>query len=196
MGRLETDQRSNLSVQRERAVLVGVDLADARHDANESLNELMELAESAGAIIVATMLQKRARIDPKRYIGRGKVEELTNRVKQEEAEVVIFDDDLFTHDKAYLLSFCERYPGVSDVPLTVNAHVLRFDPEIAKALKAAGCRIVKFGVESGSPMIRRNVMNRHMSNETIIRAFATAREAGVETSAFLMFGLNDNRMGS
>lgn len=94
IGRLETDQRSNLSVQRERAVLVGVDMADARHDANESLNELMELAESAGAIIVATMLQRRARIDPKWYIGRGKVEELTDRVKQEEAEVVIFDDDL------------------------------------------------------------------------------------------------------
>jgi radical SAM superfamily enzyme YgiQ (UPF0313 family) len=101
----------------------------------------------------------------------------------------IFDDDLFTHDKAYLLSFCERYPGVSDVPITVNAHVLRFDLEIAQALKSARCRLVKFGVESGSPMIRRNVMNRHMSNETIIRAFATARDAEVETSAFLMFGL-------
>jgi GTP-binding protein HflX len=91
---LETDQRSNLSVQRERAVLVGVDLADARHDADESLNELQELAESAGAIVVATMLQRRARIDPKWYIGRGKVQELADRVRQEEAEVVIFDDDL------------------------------------------------------------------------------------------------------
>ena len=91
---METDQRSNLSVQRERAVLVGVDLADARHDADESLNELQELAESAGAIVAATMLQRRARIDPKWYIGRGKVEELALCVEQEEAEVVIFDDDL------------------------------------------------------------------------------------------------------
>lgn len=101
----------------------------------------------------------------------------------------IFDDDLFTHDKPYVLSFCERYPGVSDVPITVNAHVLRFDADIARALRKAGCRLVKFGIESGSARIRKHIMNRHMSNESIVRAFRTAREAGLETSAFLMVGL-------
>ncbi len=101
----------------------------------------------------------------------------------------IFDDDLFTHDRDYVLDFCARYPGVSDVPLTVNAHVKRFDSEIASALKRAGCRLVKFGIESGSPRIRKEVMNRHMSNAEIAGAFRTAHEAGLETSAFLMFGL-------
>jgi radical SAM superfamily enzyme YgiQ (UPF0313 family) len=104
-------------------------------------------------------------------------------------EMFIFDDDLFTHDKEYLLRFCRAYRDISSVPLTVNAHVLRFDADIAGALKAAGTRLVKFGIESGSPRIRKEVLNRHMSNEAIRRALATAHEAGLETSAFLMFGL-------
>ncbi len=104
-------------------------------------------------------------------------------------KMFIFDDDLFTHDKEYVLEFCRRYPEVSKVPLTVNAHVRRFDAEIAAALKKAGCRLVKFGIESGSPRIRKEVMNRHMTNEDIVGALETARKAGLETSAFVMFGL-------
>jgi len=93
-GQLETDQRDNLSVELERAILVGVDLRDADHDAIESLHELQALAESAGAIVVDVMLQRREHVDAKYYIGRGKVQELAARAKERDAEVVIFDDDL------------------------------------------------------------------------------------------------------
>lgn len=91
---METDQRANLSVEQERAALVGLQLPDAQHDALESLKELECLAESAGATVVDMMLQRRSRIDPKHYIGKGKIEELTERVEQNEANVIIFDDDL------------------------------------------------------------------------------------------------------
>ncbi|MHC5035886.1 MAG: B12-binding domain-containing radical SAM protein [Planctomycetota bacterium] len=101
----------------------------------------------------------------------------------------IFDDDLFTHDPEYVKAFCRRYREIADVPLTVNAHVKRFDREVAEALKGAGCRIVKFGVESGSPRIRADVLNRRMSNEEIVSAFGCAHEAGLVTSAFVMVGL-------
>ena len=58
----------------EYAVLVGVDLPESKHNAVESLAELQQLAESAGAVVRGTRLQKRANIDPKFCIGRGKVQ--------------------------------------------------------------------------------------------------------------------------
>ena len=101
----------------------------------------------------------------------------------------IFDDDLFTFDGEYVKEFCTEYRNVTSLPFVANAHVQVFTPEIARCLKEAGCRIVKFGIESGSERIRKKVMNRAMSNDTIKKAFATAHEAGLHSSAFVMFGL-------
>jgi len=91
---LEIDQRANLTVQRERAVLVGLELRGAEHDGVESLRELEALAESAGAVVVDMMLQRRDRVDPQYYIGKGKVDELIGRIEQHQADLVILDDDL------------------------------------------------------------------------------------------------------
>jgi len=59
-----------------------------------ALDELRELAVSAGARIVEEIIQHRRRPDPATYIGKGKVEELKETVLTEGAEVVIFDDEL------------------------------------------------------------------------------------------------------
>ena len=106
----------------------------------------------------------------------------------------IFDDDLFTYYKDYVKSFCEAYKSVSNLPFVVNAHVGFFEAERAKYLSEANCKIVKFGVESGSPRIRSRIMNRHMSNEKIIQAIQNAKQAGLHTSIFLMIGLPDETL--
>ena len=56
-------------------------------------------------------------------------------------------------------------------------------------MKEAGCRIVKFGLESGSDNLRRNVLHRFMTNREIENAFAAAHKYGLHTSAFVMIGL-------
>jgi GTP-binding protein HflX len=58
------------------------------------LGELTALAESAGAVIVDRFIQKVNRINPATYIGSGKAKMLAERVKNKEADVVIFDNDL------------------------------------------------------------------------------------------------------
>lgn len=58
------------------------------------LDELRELAVTAGARVVAEMVQHRRRPDPATYIGSGKTEELREAVLTEGADMVIFDDDL------------------------------------------------------------------------------------------------------
>ncbi len=100
----------------------------------------------------------------------------------------ILDDDLFTFDKAYVREFCDAYRKVTQIPFVVNAHVGFFDDECAGYLAAANCRIVKFGVESGSPKIRRTILNRHMSNESIVEAIAAVERHGMHSSVFIIIG--------
>jgi GTP-binding protein HflX len=63
-------------------------------DAEESLAEFRELVSSAGAAIVAELLQRRARPDPATLIGAGKVEEIAGIAASTEADLVLFDHDL------------------------------------------------------------------------------------------------------
>ena len=104
-------------------------------------------------------------------------------------KMFIFDDDLFTFYREYVLEFCKAYAQVSELPFVVNAHVGFFDQERAQALAQAGCRIVKFGVESGSPRIRKQILARHTKNEKIIQAIRVADNFGLHTSIFLMLAL-------
>jgi GTPase len=78
------------SVQRERAILVGV--GPGIHE--EDLDELAALADSAGAEPVGRLVQSRGEPDPQFWVGKGKVEELHAMVHAAGAELVLFDDEL------------------------------------------------------------------------------------------------------
>lgn len=78
----------------EKAILVGVDRGGSRWSCDDSLAELGRLAETDGAVVVLTMKQRLDAPIPKTFIGKGKVEELVSYVKNLEADVVIFDEEL------------------------------------------------------------------------------------------------------
>jgi GTP-binding protein HflX len=80
-------------VASEGAVLVGV-LLNEQRNADESLEELGGLAQTAGAKVLAQLTQRRVAPDPASYIGKGKLEELKFLVSDTGANVVIFDNDL------------------------------------------------------------------------------------------------------
>jgi radical SAM superfamily enzyme YgiQ (UPF0313 family) len=131
---------------------------------------------------------------PRHYIRRHSVDEVLAEIeyllkRYERIKMFIFDDDIFTFDKAWLREFADKYPSVTKTSFVCNAHVKMFDDEVAHYLKKSGCRIVKFGLESGSDRIRRNVLGRYMSNAEIEKAFAAAHKYDLHTSAFLMIGL-------
>jgi GTP-binding protein HflX len=79
----------------ERCVLVGVISSDITETtAHEYLDELQFLAETAGALTEKKFLQKLPMANPRTYVGTGKLEEIKNYVKENEIELVIFDDEL------------------------------------------------------------------------------------------------------
>jgi GTP-binding protein HflX len=84
--------RQTLRVRKERAILVAAVL-HGRSDGDD-LTELTALAESAGAVVVDRFQQKIRTINPTTYIGKGKADQLAERVKRFSADVVIFDNDL------------------------------------------------------------------------------------------------------
>jgi GTP-binding protein HflX len=80
---------------RERAVLVGVSGRGVRKALTEEyLEELSLLADTAGADVIEKIVQDRDRLDPAYFIGKGKVEEITRFVEENEIALIIFDDDL------------------------------------------------------------------------------------------------------
>ena len=75
-------------------MLVGVLLPSSKVDFREPLAELAALAESTGVEIVDAMVQKRTTFETATCLGKGKVQELTERVQAGKADVVIFDNEL------------------------------------------------------------------------------------------------------
>jgi len=79
----------------EKVIAVGVVLADqTRRVAEEHLDELEKLIESAGGVVVAKILAKRNAPDAATWIGSGKAEEIKRLAGKERASLVVFDDDL------------------------------------------------------------------------------------------------------
>ncbi|GGS51384.1 GTPase HflX [Streptomyces griseoviridis] len=78
----------------ERVVLVGVWTTGTARDAENSLAELAALAETAGALVLDGVIQRRDKPDPATYIGSGKAQELREIVLETGADTVICDGEL------------------------------------------------------------------------------------------------------
>lgn len=77
----------------ERVILVGVQVNE-NEDTYESLEELEELAHTAGAVTVGKMVQNREAVHPGTYIGKGKIEEVRSLMLAMDATGIICDDEL------------------------------------------------------------------------------------------------------
>jgi len=77
----------------ERVILVGVS-ADDGDDTKQSLDELEELAKTAGAVTVGRIIQNRERMHPTTYVGKGKLDEIKDLLWETEATGIICDDEL------------------------------------------------------------------------------------------------------
>lgn len=81
------------SEQKERIVVVGVATSE-NDDTDKSLDELIELGQTAGVETVAKVIQNREKVHPGTYIGKGKIEEVRELVIKHKADTVVCDDEL------------------------------------------------------------------------------------------------------
>jgi GTP-binding protein HflX len=98
IGALESEMARNRRTSHkaagaDSAILVNVSISP-RDDAEDSMAELRELAQSAGLTVLDEMIQRRSTIDPRTVLGKGKLEELLIGAMQVGADAIIFDREL------------------------------------------------------------------------------------------------------
>ena len=105
-------------------------------------------------------------------------------------EIIRFWDDTFlAMGKKRLLEFSEAYRKEIKLPFMISTRPETVTEERIAILKAMGVVAVSMGIESGCERIRREVLNRKLKDETILRAFRIVRAAGIRVTAFNMIGL-------
>jgi len=120
------------------------------------------------------------------------VEEWRKLVVDMRATEIGVTDDVMTLDLPRAKRICQLLidEGLNRVPW-ITIHGIRADntdPELFRLMKAAGCKRVGFGVESGNQQVL-DIMRKHQTIDQVRQAFVNARQAGLQTIGFFIFGL-------
>lgn len=139
--------------EKERAVLIGVRWGKTSSaSAEESLQELRSLAETAGAEVAGAVMQARDRPDPATLMGRGKIAELHEVISRGDADLVIFDQDLTPSQQRNLeneldLKVLDRTALILDI-FALHAHSKEGKAQVEMAqLRYSLTRLTGRGVE-------------------------------------------------
>lgn len=89
-GDILNNEKNNL----EKALIVGIELDDDSIEIEVSLDELQELVQAAGGIVVSRVVQKSKAINPAYFIGKGKAEEIKLYCEELDIDTVVFNDEL------------------------------------------------------------------------------------------------------
>ena len=79
--------------EKEKLLLVGV-ASSANDDTEQSLDELCDLVDTAGGVVVGRVIQRREMIHPATYVGKGKIEEIKELLWETDADGIVCDDEL------------------------------------------------------------------------------------------------------
>jgi radical SAM superfamily enzyme YgiQ (UPF0313 family) len=117
------------------------------------------------------------------------IAEIKDKLDKYDLKVLNFDDDGFVKNKKWISDFCQAYRREISLPFNYNSRSEDINEEICAMMKKAGARLVAIGIESGDSEIRSKMLNRSIADETIVRAFKIARDAGLKTCSFNMIGI-------
>jgi radical SAM superfamily enzyme YgiQ (UPF0313 family) len=101
-----------------------------------------------------------------------------------------FGDDVFvSRPGAWLDEFVEKYKARVGVPFYCLIRPNLVSEEIVGRLKEAGCRSVAISLESGNESLRKQVLNRAISDEVLLKAYAILRDHDIKIFSNVMLGL-------
>jgi radical SAM superfamily enzyme YgiQ (UPF0313 family) len=97
-------------------------------------------------------------------------------------------DDTFTINKNRVMEVCEQIKSREmDIIWFCFSSVKTIDSEMLTAMKQAGCVKISYGVESGDPVIQKN-LEKNLNLDTVKEVFTLTKKAGIESLAFFMLG--------
>lgn len=119
------------------------------------------------------------------------VDEMEYAVRQFKVKEIMFYDDTFTCNKNHVISICNEIlrRGLRvkwETPTRVDV----IDDNLLRLMKEAGCRRLRFGVESGDPGILK-LMNKNINIEIVKRAIRMTKKSGIEVFGYFIIGYAD-----
>jgi len=100
-----------------------------------------------------------------------------------------FIDDTFNINPGWLKEFCEKYKEKINLPFICNIRADLVTSEMAHQLKNANCIVVYIGIETGNEKVRKEILERNMSNEQILNACKLLRKNRIKIVSQNMLGL-------
>lgn len=131
--------------------------------------------------------------DRGRYVRRRSVDNVIEELKIAKTKYrfkrVYFWDDVFCRDLHWLEEFSPKYKEGVGLPFHCLSRPETINEKTVRLIKDAGCTHINIGIESGSERIRKEVLNRHMSNQQIVHAAKLIKESGLKINVFNMLGI-------
>jgi len=93
---------------------------------------------------------------------------------------VLFVDDVLTMNREWFKEFIVKFKNQIGLPFTCFIHPKMFDDEEAKLLKENGCKLIWYGIQSGSEKVRREILARYESDAEIEKAAEICHQNGLK----------------
>ena len=120
-------------------------------------------------------------------------EELELKAKYPEIKYYVFEDDILYLNKEWYREFSEKHRKYVGLPFHSNIHPNLINEESLYYLKYAGCTKIQIGLESGNEYVRKNILNRNMSNDKFVESVNQAKKMGFEIFTFNLIGIPDEK---
>jgi radical SAM superfamily enzyme YgiQ (UPF0313 family) len=114
--------------------------------------------------------------------------EFRQNLARYDVRFVSVHDDNFTTNPHWVEEFCEAYRKEVNLPWYCFGYPTTIKPKLLKAMKAANCATIFMGVDSGDAQIRRQIMERPMSDELIVKAAQAIKDHGIGIQASCIYG--------
>lgn len=128
-----------------------------------------------------------------KYIRAKKPEHLIEEIlmvkKNSKIDSIFFADDLFTMNKNWLRSFLLMYKSEVGIPFMCTTRANLMNEEIAYLLSQSGCHTVSFGVETGNEKLRREILNKKLKDDDLLKCAKILKKFNIRVQTSNMFCL-------
>jgi radical SAM superfamily enzyme YgiQ (UPF0313 family) len=118
-----------------------------------------------------------------RYIRRRSIDKIMEEIldvkKRYGLEAIYFNDDTFTLNKDWIFRFLEEYKKKAYIPFTCGSRASLLAEEMVQKLKDANCYCVEMGVETGNEKIRKELLGKTETNESLLNASRLIKKAKI-----------------
>lgn len=173
-----------------------------RNDFSEERRAQMQIAASRGCPYNCTYCSNHAikgvYPNKNKYVRFRSVdniirEELELKKKYPQIKHHAFEDDILYLNRDWYREFSEKHRRLVGLPFHSNIHPALINEDSLYYLKLAGCTKIQIGLESGNEYIRKNILNRSMSNEKFVTSVNLAKKMGFQIFTFNLIGIPDEK---